>query len=163
MNWQVEQLEQEVTSWPGVTAYSHQFAGREFRFGDAEIGHVHVGGVVDIPFPRAVRDALLAKGMADEHHWVPDSGWATFRIRREDQMAHAIWLMRVSYARYAIKNSQDSRKMFEDESARLGLQEPFLSLLGKFVRDSGENRCEASAERKRQVSLKVDIMQGASR
>jgi hypothetical protein len=118
---------------------------------------------VDIPFPRAVRDALLAKGLADEHHWVPDSGWVTFRIRREDQMAHAIWLMRVSYARYAIKNSQDSRKMFEDESARLGLQEPFLSLLGKFVRDSGESRSEASAERKRQVSLKEDIIEGASR
>lgn len=163
MNWQVERLEQEVTSWPGVTAHSHQFAGREFRYGDAEIGHVHVGGVVDIPFPRAVRDALLAKGLAEEHHWVPDSGWTTFRIRREDHIPHAIWLMRVSYARYAIKNSQDSRKMFEDESARLGLQEPFLSLLGKFVRDSGESRSEASGERKRQVSLKEDIMQGASR
>src|SRR5262249_28727542 len=95
MIWQVEQLEREVANWPGVTAHSHQFAGREFRFGDAEIGHVHVGGVVDIPFPRAVRDALLAKGLAEEHHWVPDSGWTTFRIRRQDQMAHAIWLMRL--------------------------------------------------------------------
>ena len=66
MNWQVKQLEREVTSWPGVTAHSHRFAGREFRVGDAEIGHVHVGGVVDIPFTRAMRDALLAQGWADQ-------------------------------------------------------------------------------------------------
>jgi hypothetical protein len=148
MNWQVEQLEQEVTNWPGVTAHSHQFAGREFRFGDAEIGHVHVGGVVDIPFPRAVRDVLLAKGLVEEHRWVPDSGWTTFRIRRQDKMAHAIWLMRLSYARYAIKNSQDSRKTFEDESTRLGLEEPLLSLLGRFVRGvAGERWSETSVQR----------------
>jgi hypothetical protein len=133
MNWQVKQLESEVTSWPGVTAHSHRFAGREFRFGDAEIGHVHVGGVLDIPFPRAMRDVLLAQGLAEEHRWVPDSGWTTFHIRRADQMQHAIWLMRLSYARYAIKKSANRGKTFEDETMRLALQEPFLSLLRKFI------------------------------
>ena len=134
MNWQVQQLESEVTSWPGVTAHSHRFAGREFRVGDAEIGHVHLGGVVDIPFPRAMRDALLAAGLAEEHRWVPDSGWTTFRVGKEDQMRHAIWLMRLSYARYAIKRSEDSQQSFEQETTRLGLREPLLSLLRKFVR-----------------------------
>lgn len=142
MNWQVKQLEEEVTKWPDVTAHSHRFAGREFRFGDAEIGHVHVGGVVDIPFPRAMRDALLAQGLAEEHRWVPDSGWTTFHVHRADQMAHAIWLMRLSYARYAIKKLQDGQKLFEEESARLSLGEPFRSLLQKSVRGAaagGEN------------------------
>ena len=142
MNWQVQQLEREVTSWPEVTAHSHRFAGREFRVGDAEIGHVHLGGVVDIPFPRAVRDALLAAGLAEEHRWVPDSGWTTFRVGSEDQMQHAIWLMRLSYARYAIKRSEDPRKSFEQEITRLKLREPLLSLLRKFVRTttpSGED------------------------
>ncbi|HZS98674.1 MAG TPA: luciferase family protein [Terriglobales bacterium] len=133
MNWQVKQLEREVTSWPGVTAHSHRFAGREFRVGDAEIGHVHVGGVVDIPFTRAMRDALLAQGWAEEHRWVPDSGWTTFHIRRKDQLQHAIWLMRLSYARYAIKKSGEPQKSFEKESLELELREPFLSLLRKFV------------------------------
>ena len=139
MNWQVKELEKEVTSWQGVTAHSHRFAGREFRFGDAEIGHVHVGGVVDIPFTRAIRDALLAAGLAEEHRWVPDSGWTTFRVRREDQLQHAIWLMHLSYARYAIKKSAAPRKTFEEESLGLGLQEPFLSLLRKFVRGDAED------------------------
>jgi Family of unknown function (DUF5519) len=44
---------------------------------------MHKGGVVDIPFPRAVRNALLAAGLAEQHHWVPNSGWTTFRIRSE--------------------------------------------------------------------------------
>ena len=133
MNWQVLHLESEVASWPGVTAHSHRFTGREFRLGDAEIGHVHVGGVVDIPFTRAMRDAVLAEGLAEEHRWVPDSGWTTFHVLREDQMQHAIWLMRLSYARYAIKKSGEPWKTFEKESMRLALWEPLLSLLRKFV------------------------------
>ena len=146
MNWQVKQLEDEVTTWPGVTAHAHRFAGREFRVGAAEIGHVHVGGVVDIPFPRAIRDALLVQGLAEEHRWVPDSGWTTFHVHRKDQLAHAVWLMRLSYARYAIKNSEDGQKAFERESARLALREPFVSLLHKFVRrNAGDAASEATS------------------
>jgi Family of unknown function (DUF5519) len=61
-----EGLEQQVSSWPNVSSHPHRFGGREFRFGSAEIGHIHIGGAVDIPFPRSVRDALLAEGLADE-------------------------------------------------------------------------------------------------
>lgn len=78
-----EELEQEVLSWPNVSVRPHRFGGREFRFGSVEIGHIHPGVVVDIPFPRGVRDALLADGLAEEHHWVPNSGWITSRIRSE--------------------------------------------------------------------------------
>ena len=145
MNWQVKQLEKELTSWPGVTAHPHRFAGREFRFGDAEVGHVHLGGVVDIPYPRAMHDALLAEGLAEEHRWVPDSGWTTFRVSREDQLQHAVWLMRLSYARYAIKKSVEPRKTFDGESVRLALQEPFLSLLRKFVREASADGGNLSA------------------
>jgi hypothetical protein len=70
---------------------------------------VHVGGVVDIPFPRSIRDALLAEGLAEEHHWVPNSGWITFRVRSEDDLKHSVWLMRLSYVRYALKTANDPR------------------------------------------------------
>jgi len=59
----VERLEREISSWPGVSTHSHRFGGREFRFKAAEIGHVHTDGTVDIPFPRSVRDALLAEAI----------------------------------------------------------------------------------------------------
>lgn len=149
MNWQVRMLESEVASWPGVSVHPHRFGGREFRFGKAEIGHAHMGGVVvDIPFPRAMRDALLAEGLAEEHHWVPNSGWTTFRVRREEQMQQAIWLMRLSYARYAIKNANAAREVFEEESRRLALREPFRSLLERFLPQipEGHSNLEGKAE-----------------
>ena len=61
MNY-LSRLEDEVSAWPNVSVHPHRFGGKEFRFGKAEIGHVHRDGTVDIPFPRAVRDALLEEG-----------------------------------------------------------------------------------------------------
>jgi len=127
-------LEQEVSSWPNVSTHSHRFGGREFRFGSAEIGHVHIGGIVDIPFPRAVRDALLADGLAEEHHWVPNSGWTTFRVRSEEDYKHAVWLMRLSYLRYALKTATDPHSLLEQYSEELHLSPKFKSLLEPFVR-----------------------------
>ena len=57
----LKRLEEEVSTWPQIAIHAHRFGGREFRFGSAEVGHVHEGGAVDIPFPRPVRDALLAE------------------------------------------------------------------------------------------------------
>ena len=126
-------LEAEVSAWPNVSIHPHRFGGREFRFGNAEVGHVHTGGIVDIPFPRSVRDALLAEGLAEEHHWVPNSGWTTFRIRSEEGLSHARWLMRLSYFRYALKSATDPQKLFEQESEQLQLSPKFKSLLEPFV------------------------------
>jgi len=56
-------FEDTVASWPRISVYSHRFGGREFRFANAEVGHVHDGGIVDIPFPRSIRDALLTEGL----------------------------------------------------------------------------------------------------
>jgi len=128
-----ETLEQEISSWPSVSVHPHRFGGREFRFGSAEVGHIHPGVVVDIPFPRSVRDALLAAGLAEEHYWVPNSGWITFRIRSEQDFKHALWLMRLSYLRYSLKTSTDPRKLLEQEGEELQLNPQFRSLLEPFV------------------------------
>src|SRR5580704_18603896 len=79
-----ERIKQEVSSSPDVSANPHRFGGKEFRFGTAEIGHIHTGEDVDIPFPGSVRDALLADGLAEEHRWVPTSGWITFQVRDKE-------------------------------------------------------------------------------
>jgi hypothetical protein len=95
----LQNIENKISAWPNITVHPHRFGGREFRFGHAEVGHIHAGGTIDIPFPCAFRDELLSKGLAEEHHWVPDSGWITFHIRSENDVAHAEWLMRLSYLR----------------------------------------------------------------
>jgi|ERR1700687_1366456 len=84
----MKKLEGEVSAWPQISVHPHRFGGKEFRFWSAEVGHVHTGGVVDIPFPRSIHDALLAEGLAEEHRWVPDSGWITFHVRSDEDLKH---------------------------------------------------------------------------
>jgi len=128
-----ERLEQEISSWPGVSVRPHRFGGREFRFNAAEIGHIHIGGTVDIPFPRSIRDALLTEGLAQEHRWVPNSGWITFQVRGEEDFKHAVWLMRLSYLRYTLKTATDPLRMLDQDSERLQLSPLLRSLLEKFA------------------------------
>jgi hypothetical protein len=136
----LKSLEQQVGSWPHVSVRSHRFGGREFRFQSAEIGHVHPGGIVDIPFPRPLRDALVDERLAEEHHWVPNSGWVTFRVRSQDELENALWLLRLSYLRYALKAVPNPRDMFEAETDKLHLSARFKSLLEVFIRPSAGAR-----------------------
>jgi hypothetical protein len=129
----LKKLEDEVSTWPTVSIHPHRFGGKEFRFGSAEIGHIHAGGVVDIPFPRTIHDVLLEEGLAAEHRWVPNSGWVTFHVRSEDDLKHALWLMRLSYLRYALKTAADASKLLEEENEELHLTPRFKALLEKFV------------------------------
>jgi hypothetical protein len=102
-NW-LQQISDAVSRWPQVTAEPHRFGGTEFRFGPAEIGHIHRDGTLDIPFPMPVRNRLVAEGMVEKHHFLPDSGWITFRVGAAG-VDRAIWLLRLSYLRYAARQA----------------------------------------------------------
>lgn len=138
-----KKLEDGISAWPWISVHNHRFGGREFRFGKAEVGHVHCGGVVDIPFPRALHDALLARGLAEEHRWVPDSGWITFRVRSQADLERALWLMRLSYLRYALKTAADARAWLAREAVELRLDAQLQSLLEPFVPAPADARAEA--------------------
>jgi hypothetical protein len=92
-----EQVHSVALSWPGVTARPHRFGGTEYRLGRREIGHVHGDYLVDIPFPKNVRDELIAAGLAEPHHILPKSGWISFYIKQADHVEQAIALLRRSY------------------------------------------------------------------
>lgn len=94
-----EAIERELLSWPEVTAGTHRFGGREFRVGKQEIGHLHGGHVADLPFPRVVRDELVARGEVWPHHHVPDSGWVSFYISGEKDIPAILALFRRNYER----------------------------------------------------------------
>ena len=128
-----QRLKQEVSSWPGISVLPHRFVAWEYRFGKAEVGHVHFWGDVDIPFPRPVHDFLLDHRLADQHRWVPDSGWTTFHIRGDEGVEHAIWLMRLSYLRYALKSAPDPSQLLETEAVRLHLSPDLVILLSRLL------------------------------
>jgi hypothetical protein len=94
---------------------------------------VHDSGTVDIPFPRAFHDELLARGLAKEHRWVVNSGWVSFHVRNDEDIRQAVWLMRLSYLRFALKAASEPRKLLEQESESLHLDSRLRDLLGRFV------------------------------
>jgi len=120
-------------AWPEVSVRPHRFAAWEFRFCQAEVGHVHEWGDVDIPFPRALRDELVEEGLTGEHRHVPASGWTTFHVGTASDLDDAVRLMRLSYLRYALKSADDAEALLRSEAARLGLSTRVTALLEQFV------------------------------
>ncbi|MCH7824530.1 MAG: DUF5519 family protein [Acidobacteria bacterium] len=86
-----------VSGWPGVTSGAHRFGGTEWRLGGREIGHIHGDELVDIRFPKRLRDELVAAHRAEAHHGRPDSGWVTLRLETDDDLKWAVVLLRSSY------------------------------------------------------------------
>src|SRR4051794_13880453 len=88
-----------VMSWPEVEIGPHRFGGVEFRLGRRELGHLHGDRIADLPFPRRIRDDLIAAGRARPHHVLPDSGWVTVSIADVGGVEGAIELFRLSHER----------------------------------------------------------------
>lgn len=86
-----------VTSWSGVTVQPHRFGGVEYVIGKREIGHIHGDQLVDIPFPKKVRDEIVAAGRAEPHHILPETGWVSFYLQQDDDVEKAITLLHESY------------------------------------------------------------------
>jgi len=136
----LEMIEQAVSAWEGITSNPHRFGGKEFKVGKQEIGHLHRGGLVDIPFTRKVKDELLREGKASNHHVLPESGWISFWVRSEADAQHAIWLFRLSYlhklaarrGRGSIQAIDASDAELQQEIGGLRLSAVLRSLLASF-------------------------------
>ena len=92
-----ESITKAVTAWAGVTVQPHRFGGVEYVIGKREIGHIHGDHLVDIPFPKKVRDEIVASGRVQPHHILPETGWVSFYLRQEDDVERAITLLHESY------------------------------------------------------------------
>lgn len=92
-----ERITQEVTSWEGVSVRLHRFGGVEYVIGQREIGHIHGDHLVDIPFPKKVRDEIVAAGRAQPHHILPGTGWVSFYLRDEADVEQSLELLRENF------------------------------------------------------------------
>jgi hypothetical protein len=82
-----------VQGWPEVEIRPHRYGGLEFRLGKRELGHIHGDALVDIPFPKAVRNEVVAAGQAEPHHILPNSGWVSVFLRKGADVERAISLL----------------------------------------------------------------------
>lgn len=98
-----EAITDEVGSWPGVSVGPGRFDSVRFAFGKRELGHLHGDRLADIPFPRAIRDRLVAEGRVVPHRPMPDSGWASRPITSDQDVQDVIELLRMQYDRAMAK------------------------------------------------------------
>ena len=89
-----------VGGWPGISLVEHRFGGTEFRKGKVELGHIHGDRLADLPFPRKIRNEIIAAGRALPHHVLPDSGWVSKWISGPEDVEEVIALFRLNYDRY---------------------------------------------------------------
>lgn len=89
-----ESIKEELLSWPYVTAEAHRFGGIEFRINKREMGHIHGDRVADLPFPMGLRNELVSSGRVSPHHFLPQSGWVSYRIKGEEDIPVVIELFK---------------------------------------------------------------------
>ena len=104
-----------VTAWKGVTVQPHRFGGVEYGIGKREIGHIHGDHLVDIPFPKTVRDEIVAKGRAQPHHILPETGWVSFYLRQNDDVEKALALLHESYQIAQKQKSKTTKEVQNEE------------------------------------------------
>jgi hypothetical protein len=113
-----------VMAWPGVERAPHRFGGIEFRLGKRELGHLHGDALVDLPFPRKVRDELVAQGRARPHHVLPDSGWVSFWMESPDDVERAIALFRLAGSaasrQWCVTAPRTSSRLTREAASRRG-------------------------------------------
>lgn len=102
-----KKIEETVLTWPGLVAQPHRFGGTEYILGSREVGHMHGDHLLDVAFPKRVRDELVSAGLAQPHHLLPQSGWVSFYVREEGDVERAVALLARSYE---LAREQQARK-----------------------------------------------------
>ena len=92
-----KQIVDTLLTWQGMETHPHRFGGTEFRIGKREVGHIHGDSLVDIPFPKKIRDEIVAAKEAEPHHILPETGWVSFYLHKDGDIEKVINLLRRSY------------------------------------------------------------------
>jgi hypothetical protein len=92
-------IEREVKGWPGVVTGDTGRGGVQFNYGRVQLGHLQGSNIADLPFPKKVRNELIAEGRASVHPPAPDSGWVRKTIESPDDTEAVIELFRMNYDR----------------------------------------------------------------
>lgn len=100
-----QRIVEAASHWADVEIKPHRYGGLEFRLGRRELGHIHGDRLLDIPFPKSVRDEIVTAGEAEPHHILPDSGWVSFFLRTEEDVPRAIRLLERSFSLAAARRA----------------------------------------------------------
>jgi hypothetical protein len=93
----IDDIEEEVSQWEGITTSIHPYGGRQFNYHNKELGHIHGNGVLDILFNRAIKTRLVNEGIANEHHTFKKSGWVSFYLKNVADYETGIQLLKLAW------------------------------------------------------------------
>jgi hypothetical protein len=100
-----QQITEEVTSWPGVTAGPGRRGEFAFRIGRREIGHLHGDRAAHFSFPKEIWADLFAQGQVGYHPVFPGKpGPAARRIEDDADIRDVIELLRLNYHRVVARH-----------------------------------------------------------
>ncbi len=116
-------IEREVKSWPGVATGDTGRGGLQFSYGRVELGHLHGSSFADLPFPKKVRNELIAQGRASVHPPLPNSGWVRQRMDGPEDAEAVIELFRMNYDRAKANDVRRAAGLEGKGSSRLELRE----------------------------------------
>lgn len=126
----VDYIVSEISGWEGISAASHRFGGTEFNLGAVEVGHIHRGGMVDIPYTVALRETLVAAGETGVHHLLQNSGWTTYYVRSDADAQHALRLYRLAYLHKRYRKPSDRvTAVYRDEVRALGFNDAVIAAM----------------------------------
>ncbi|HEX4109078.1 MAG TPA: luciferase family protein [Solirubrobacteraceae bacterium] len=95
-----EQITEEVTSWPGITAGPGRRGEYAFRLGRKEIGHLHGDHAAHFFFPEEMWEQLHREGRITPHPVFPERrGPAARRIENDEDVRDVIAMLRLIYDR----------------------------------------------------------------
>jgi hypothetical protein len=100
-----QQITEEVTSWPGVSAGPGRRGEFAFRVGRREIGHLHGDHAAHFFFPKEIWVDLFERGQVGHHPVFPaKQGPAARRIEEDADVRDVIELMRLNYQRVVTRH-----------------------------------------------------------
>jgi hypothetical protein len=86
-------LEARILQFPGVRLCVHRFGGTGFMRDGREFGHLHGNGLLDVHLTPEEARAMVAAGVASEHHVLGPSAWISFWVKGEEDVVAAVKLL----------------------------------------------------------------------
>lgn len=94
----LERVLDEVRRWPDVRVSESDDDGTtQVLYRRGVLARLHADGLVEVPFPRAVGEKLVAEGRAERHHALPDSGWVDVRLGATADAPRVLDLLRLAH------------------------------------------------------------------
>ncbi len=99
-----ERVARTVEGWPSVESRTHWQLGDEtivdgadFYVGERELGHLHLYAEAHIALPRALRDPVIAAGLARPFRY--SDSFVVHRVKTSAEVDATEWLFRLAYDR----------------------------------------------------------------